>query len=134
MPPVRSKRSAEAHKVAPKRARTAQGTASQPIPIEATQPELPIRTSPRKALAIAVSQATDERPFETQLLHLLPEDAIAAPAESLKAATEAPTEEPKVVNSGDNSGNRGPDRHLVDDFVGIVWDRLPSYCKPLRTQ
>ncbi|KAI1509635.1 Dimer-Tnp-hAT dimerization containing protein [Pyrenophora tritici-repentis] len=133
MPPVRSKRSAEAHKVAPKRAKTSQGTASQPIPIEATPPEIPIRTSPRKALAIAASQATDERPFERQLLYLLPENAIAAPTKSSNAATNAPTEVLEVVNSGDEGSDGGPDSHLADDFAGIVWDRLPGYCKPLRT-
>ncbi|KAF7441644.1 hypothetical protein A1F99_115040 [Pyrenophora tritici-repentis] len=133
MPPVRSKRSAKAHKVAPRRAKTSQGTASQPIPIEATPPEIPIRTSPRKALAIAASQATDERPFERQLLYLLPENAIAAPTKSSNAATNAPTEVLEVVNSGDEGSDGGLDSHLADDFAGIVWDRLPGYCKPLRT-
>jgi hypothetical protein len=133
MAPVRSKRSAEAHKVAPKRTKTAQGTASQPIPIEATPPEIPIRTSPRKALATAASQATDERPFETQLLYLLPENAIAAPTEGSNAATNAPTEVLEVVNSGDEGSDGGPDSHLADDFAGIVWDRLHGYYKPLRT-
>ncbi|KAF1942705.1 hypothetical protein EJ02DRAFT_329822, partial [Clathrospora elynae] len=58
----RQKRGAEPPKAAPKCARTAKGSASQPIAIEASQPILPVRTSPRKALAIAASQATDERP------------------------------------------------------------------------
>jgi hypothetical protein len=106
----------------------------QPITIEASQPELPVRTSPRKALAIAASQATDERPFETQLLHLLPEVAIAAPADSSKAATEVTTEAAEVVDGGDDSEDRGPDRHLASDFKGIQWDRLAGYCKPFRTQ
>ncbi|PZD28106.1 hypothetical protein A1F96_06153 [Pyrenophora tritici-repentis] len=128
MPPVRSKRSAEAHKVAPKRAKTAQGTASQPIPVEATPPEIPIHTSPRKALAIAASQATDEHPFERQLLYLLLENAIAAPTKSSNAATNAPTEVLEVVNSGDEGSDGGLDSHLADDFAGIVWDQLPGYC------
>ncbi|PWO19947.1 ABC-type transport system, permease and ATPase component [Pyrenophora tritici-repentis] len=133
MPPVRSKRSAEAHKVAPKRAKTAQGTASQPIPVEATPPEIPIHTSPRKALAIAASQATDEHPFERQLLYLLLENAIAAPTKSSNAATNAPTEVLEVVNSGDEGSDGGLDSHLADDFAGIVWDQLPGYLlKPLK--
>ncbi|KAI0568991.1 hypothetical protein TUN199_11726, partial [Pyrenophora tritici-repentis] len=134
MPPVRSKRSAEAHKVAPKRAKTAQGTASQPIPVEATPPEIPIHTSPRKALAIAASQATDEHPFERQLLYLLLENAIAAPTKSSNAATNAPTEVLEVVNSGDEGSDGGLDSHLADDFAGIVWDQLPGYSHVLGVQ
>ncbi|KAF1937695.1 hypothetical protein EJ02DRAFT_329985, partial [Clathrospora elynae] len=58
----RQKQGAESPKVAPKRTRTAKSSASQPIVIDTLQPELPVRTSPRKALAFAASHATDECP------------------------------------------------------------------------
>jgi hypothetical protein len=78
------------------------------IAIEASQPKLPVHTSPRKALAIAASEATDERPFKTQLLYLLPEVTTAAPADSSKAATEATTEAAKVLDSDDDTEDGGP--------------------------
>jgi hypothetical protein len=59
---------------------------------------------------------------------------MAAPADSSKAATEATTEAAEGVDGGDDSEDRGPDRHLADDFKGIQWDRLAGYCKPFRTQ
>ncbi|KAF1934979.1 hypothetical protein EJ02DRAFT_309918, partial [Clathrospora elynae] len=62
MPPNNQKQGPEPPKATPKHARTAKGSASQPITIEALWPILPIRTSLQKALAIATSQAMDERP------------------------------------------------------------------------
>ncbi|KAF1964547.1 hypothetical protein BU23DRAFT_561828 [Bimuria novae-zelandiae CBS 107.79] len=69
MPPRQArgaKRAAKASKAPAKRARTGGcGTARQPIELDESQ-QLPPRTSPRKALANATSQATKERLFESQ--------------------------------------------------------------------
>src|SRR6266496_6345569 len=84
------KRAAKTPKAPAKRAKTSgRGTASQPVELEESQ-QLPPRLSPRKALAIAASQATEERLFKPQLRDMVPEDA---PIEPSKAATEASTEE-----------------------------------------
>jgi hypothetical protein len=78
-----------------------------------------IRTSPRKALEIAASQATHEAPFESQLLSLLPDTTIDLPPEGSRAATEA--------NTGDL------DSRFTDKYDGLDWAYIPQYMKPLRT-
>ncbi|KAF1949875.1 hypothetical protein CC80DRAFT_373177, partial [Byssothecium circinans] len=106
-----------------KRVRTSgRGTASQPVELEESQQQPP-RASPRKALAIAASQATKEHPFESQLRDLLPEDA---PTEPSRAATEATTEDSERTVEGF-------DVRFKDDFEGIDWKRLPGFIAPLRT-
>ncbi|KAG9379739.1 Dimer Tnp hAT domain containing protein [Pyrenophora tritici-repentis] len=95
-----------------KRAKTAKGSASQPILMDDSQPELSIRTSPRKALAAAASQATEDAPFESQLRDAIPEATIQPPAEG-----------------GDDTGF---DDEFTDNFDGIDWKRLPRFTKPLH--
>ncbi len=130
MPPRNPKRVAECtcgpHSPR-KRAKTAKGSASQPILMEDSQPELPIRTSPRKALAAAASQATEDAPFESQLRDAIPEDSIQPPAEGSRAATEATSE---AIESEDDGSF---DEEFADNFDGIDWKRLPRFMKPLRT-
>ncbi len=91
------------------------------------QPELLIRTSPRRALVAAASQATGDAPFESQLRDAIPDDSIQPPAESSRAATEATSE---TIESGDDGGF---DEEFADNFDGIEWERLPRFMKPLRT-
>lgn len=118
-----------------KRAKTAKGSASQPISVDDSQPilvddlqpELPIRTSPRKALVAAASQATEDAPFESQLRDAIPEDSIQPPAEGSRAATEATSE---AIESEDDGSF---DEEFADNFDGIDWKRLPRFMKPLRT-
>ncbi|KAG9378511.1 hypothetical protein A1F94_010280 [Pyrenophora tritici-repentis] len=110
-----------------KRAKTAKGSASQPILMDDSQPELSIRTSPRKALAAAASQATEDAPFESQLRDAIPEATIQPPAEGSRAATEATSE---AIEGGDDTGF---DDEFTDNFDGIDWKRLPRFTKPLRT-
>lgn len=125
-PGRRSKRpAAAAASGIPKRLR---GTASQPVIVEdAAPPAIPLRPSPRKALAVAASQATEDTPFESQLLQAIPENEIQPPAEGSKAATEATSEAAESGEGGEM------DDDLADDFNGIDWARLPRYTKPLRT-
>ncbi|KAI1519526.1 Dimer-Tnp-hAT domain containing protein [Pyrenophora tritici-repentis] len=92
-----------------------------------SQPELSIRTSPRKALAAAASQATEDAPFESQLRDAIPEATIQPPAEGSRAATEATSE---AIEGGDDTGF---DDEFTDNFDGIDWKRLPRFTKPLRT-
>jgi hypothetical protein len=91
MPPRNSKRIAEGTRSPQKRGKTATGCASQPVLIDELQPELPIRTSHRKALIAAATQATKDAPFESQLRDAIPEATIQPPAEGSRAATEATT-------------------------------------------
>jgi hypothetical protein len=91
-----------------------------------------ICTSARKALAVAASQATDEYPFESQLRDLVPEISIVPPTESSRAATEAEIDAVETDNDGGTGAEM--DRHIADNFSGIDWQRLPQYCKLLRTQ
>ncbi|KAG9384948.1 Dimer-Tnp-hAT domain containing protein [Pyrenophora tritici-repentis] len=109
-----------------KRAKTAKGSASQPILMDDSQPELSIRTSPRKALAAAASQATEDAPFESQLRDAIPEATIQPPAEGSRAATEATSE---AIEGGDDTGF---DDEFTDNFDGIDWKRLPRFTKPLH--
>ncbi|KAF1957236.1 hypothetical protein CC80DRAFT_547954 [Byssothecium circinans] len=106
---IGAKRAAEALKAPVKRARTSgRGTTSQPVKLKELQQQPP-RASPRKALAIAASQATEEHPFESQLRDLLPEDA---PTEPLRAATKAIMEDSERTIEGFNV-------RFKDDFEGI---------------
>ena len=75
-----------------------------------SQSELPVRTSPRKALEVAASQATDEAPFESQLRNLLPDNAIDPLTEGSRAATEASTEASDNYDGGELD-SRFKDRH-----------------------
>jgi hypothetical protein len=135
MPPRNSKCVAEGTCGPQKRAKTAEGSASQPflvndshpISVNDLQPELPIRTSPRKALVATASQATEDAPFESQLRDAVPEDSIQPPAEGSRAATEATSEAIKSEDDG------GFDVEFADNFDGIDWKRLPRFMKPLRT-
>ncbi|CAE7020375.1 hypothetical protein PTTW11_03054 [Pyrenophora teres f. teres] len=96
-----------------KRAKTAKGSASQPILMDDSQSKLSIRTSPRKALAAAASQATEDAPFESQLRDAIPEATIQPPAEGSRAATEATSE---AIEGGDDTGF---DDEFTDNFDGI---------------
>jgi hypothetical protein len=58
-----------------------------------SQQQLSLRQSPRKAIALAASQATENCLFESQIRDLLPEEAVAAPMEGSNAATEANTDD-----------------------------------------
>ena len=92
-----------------------------------SQSELPVRTSPRKALKVAASQATDEAPFESQLRHLLPNNAINPPTKGSRAATEASTE------ASDNYDGGELDSRFEDRHDGLDWAHIPRFMKPLRT-
>lgn len=121
------KRAVEAPTAARKRVQLSDpGSKTQPLMIE--EPQLSQRTLPRKALATAASQATEDTLFESQLRDLLPETAIVAPTEGSKAATVAITEVAESGDEADNFNNR-----FVDDFKGIDWARLPRFQTPLRT-
>jgi hypothetical protein len=74
------------------------GTNTQPLELANTQqsssiisaPKLPQRQSPRKALADAASQATEQHPFESPLLlNAVPNKAIIPPIKGSNAATVA---------------------------------------------
>jgi hypothetical protein len=67
MPPRNSKRVAEGTRGLQKRAKTASGSASQPVLRDESHPELPIRTLPRKALIAAASQVAEDVLFQLQL-------------------------------------------------------------------
>lgn len=89
----------------------------------------PCRRSPRKALANAAAQATEQHSFENQLLlYAVPEETIIPPIEGSKAATIAST------NDDSRDVNSPFDERFQDNFDGIDWNRLPRFCKPLRTQ
>ena len=75
-----------------------------------SQSELPVRTSPRKALKVAASQATDEAPFESRLRNLLPDNAINPLTKGSRAATEALTEASDNYDRGELD-SRFKDRH-----------------------
>ncbi|KAF1938761.1 hypothetical protein EJ02DRAFT_353765, partial [Clathrospora elynae] len=62
MPPAPKKRGLKGAVAPSKRTKTTRGNVNHPIIVESSQPELAIRFSPRKALALAASQATKERP------------------------------------------------------------------------
>ncbi|KAI1672740.1 hypothetical protein L13192_03599 [Pyrenophora tritici-repentis] len=96
-----------------KRAKTAKGSASQPILMDDSQPELSIRTSPRKALAAAASQATEDAPFESQLRDAILEATIQPLAKGSRAATEATSE---AIEGGDNTSFNN---EFTDNFDGI---------------
>ncbi|CAN9330964.1 unnamed protein product [Alternaria alternata] len=120
MPPRNSKRVAEGTRSLQKRAKTAKSSASQPTLIDDSQPELPIRTSPRKALIAVASQATEDAPFESQLRDAIPEDTIQPPAEGSRAATEATTTELFVTIDApvpDTAGSKEPDITANDDIT-----------------
>jgi hypothetical protein len=67
MPPRNSKHVAEGTRSLQKRAKTASGSASQPVLRDESNPELPIRTLPRKALIAAASQVAEDVLFQLQL-------------------------------------------------------------------
>ncbi|RYN15529.1 hypothetical protein AA0113_g12768 [Alternaria arborescens] len=92
-----------------------------------SQSELPVRTSPRKALEVAASQATEEAPFESQLRDLLPDNAIDPPTEGSRAATEASTE------ASDSYDGAELDSRFEDRHDGLDWAHIPRFMKPLRT-
>jgi hypothetical protein len=122
MPPKRApKRSATpAASGTPKRPR---GTATQPIEVDESQSsQLSLRPSPRKALAAAASQASNDAPFESQLRDAVPEVTIVPPLEGSKAATVATTEAAAYSDGEDEF-----DKDLADNFEGIDWSRLPLY-------
>ena len=99
-----------------KRARVAaRGTESQPIDIGKSQQPAQ-RLSPRKALAITTSQATEPPTFESQLRESQPEAAIVAPTEGSSAATAAITEDNE--DSNEDSDKR-LDERFADNFDGI---------------
>jgi hypothetical protein len=102
MPPKASKRAVDRPAALNKRVKVNYNSRSQP--------ELPVRTSPRKALEIAASQATEEAPFESQLLNLLPDNAIDLLTEGSRAATEASTEASDNYDGGELD-SRFEDRH-----------------------
>jgi hypothetical protein len=60
------------------------------------------------------------------------ENLIVPPTESSRAATEA--EDNAVEMDNDGGTDDEMDKHMADNFSGIDWQRLPQYCKPLRTQ
>jgi hypothetical protein len=127
-PPKRQRRDAFAPN---KRARVAaRSTASQPIDIDKSQ-QLPHRLSPRKALAIAASRATEPPTFESQLRESQLEAAIIAPTEGSSAAA---VTIPEDDEDGNENGNKGLDERFADNFDDIDWSRLPLYCKPVATQ
>ena len=97
---------------------TTQGTESQPIAIDDTQP-----SSPREALAIA-SQADD---FESQLRDSRPEDEVVAPVEASEAATVAST----ALEEEDEDGFDG---RFADNFDGVDWKLLKGFIQLPRTQ
>lgn len=103
----------------------ARGTSTRPAKVENSQ-QLSQRLSPRKALGTA-SQPSEAPTFESQLRESQLEGAIAASTEGSKAVTVATAED-------SNSGGKGFDEHLTDDYNGIDWTRLPKYMKPLATQ
>ncbi|RYN15484.1 hypothetical protein AA0113_g12563 [Alternaria arborescens] len=86
-----------------KRAKTAKGSASQPI------------------------SATEDAPFKSQLRDAILEDSIQPLAEGSRAATEATSE---AIESEDDGSF---DKEFADNFDGIDWKRLPRFMKPLRT-
>jgi hypothetical protein len=131
MPPNARKRVAASNNASNKRPRTVRGTASQPINVDASQSVSHVRTSPRRALAVAASQTTETRPFESQLRDLIPEDTIVAPTDGSGAATDADTVD-TPANNDDDDVPAVMDSHMADNFDGISWDRLPQYGKPLR--
>jgi hypothetical protein len=71
------------------------------------------RQSPRKALALAASQATENCPYQSQLRDLIPEEAVVAHVEGSNAATEANTEDDNSADIG------GFDARFADNFEGI---------------
>jgi hypothetical protein len=124
-----SKRVAETLNGSQKRSRgSTHSTAKQSVAPAESQQQLFQRQSPRKALALAASQATENCLFESQLRDLVPEEAVAAPVEGSNAATEANTD-------ADNSADIGGfDARFANNFEGIGWSRLPGFITPLRTQ
>jgi len=89
--------------------------------------ELPRRSSPREILRLAAAQATQEEPFERQLMDLTSEGARILPNNASQAATEA-----TVDNYIEDVDPRLPPG-FVDDLEGINFTRLPGYCKPGAT-
>jgi hypothetical protein len=119
MPPKASKRAVNRPAASNKRVKVNYNSQSQP--------ELPVRTSPRKALEILASQATDKAPFESQLLILLSDNAIDLPTEGSRAATEASTK------PSDNYDGGELDSRFEDSHNGLDWAHIPRFMKPLRT-
>ncbi|KAI1663207.1 hypothetical protein L13192_12750, partial [Pyrenophora tritici-repentis] len=97
------------------------GSESQPVLIDDSQQALPLRVSPRKALAATQAEAAET--FEAEIRE---SQAIVAPTEGSKAATVASAED-------NDASDEGFDERFVDDFEGIDWSRLPRFQKPLRT-
>ncbi|CAN9318917.1 unnamed protein product [Alternaria alternata] len=134
-----TKRSAGLAEQPAKRVRVTRGTGTntQPLELADTQPsssiisapKLPQRQSPRKALADAASQATEQHPFESQLLlNAVPNEAIVPHTEGSNAATVASAaDDNREVDSSFNE-------RFLDNFNGINWCRLSRFCKPLRSQ
>jgi hypothetical protein len=134
-----TKRSAGLAEQPAKRVRVTRGTGTntQPLELADTQqsssiipaPKLPQRQSPCKALADAASQATEQHPFESQLLlNAVPNEAIVPPIEGSNTATVAST-------ANDNREvDSSFDERFLDNFDGIDWSRLSRFCKPLRSQ
>lgn len=132
MPPNRPPKRPRGNAFAPKkRARVAaRDTESQPIDIDKSH-QLAQRLSPRKALAITTSQATEPPTFESQLRESQPEAAIVVPTEGSSVATGAITEDDE---DGNEDSDKLLDERFADNFDGIDWSRLPLYCKPVATQ
>ncbi|KAI0569226.1 Dimer-Tnp-hAT domain-containing protein, partial [Pyrenophora tritici-repentis] len=124
MPRAGLKRPRAAPSTANKRAKGASrgaGSESQPVLIDDSQQALPLRVSPRKALAATQAEAAET--FEAEIRE---SQAIVAPTEGSKAATVASAED-------NDASDEGFDERFVDDFEGIDWSRLPRFQKPLRT-
>ncbi|KAI1670732.1 hypothetical protein L13192_06248 [Pyrenophora tritici-repentis] len=123
MPRAGLKRPRAAPSTANKRAKGASrgtGSESQPVLIDDSQQALPLRVSPRKALAATQAEAAET--FEAEIRE---SQAIVAPTEGSKAATVASAED-------NDASDEGFDERFVDDFEGIDWSRLPRFQKPLR--
>jgi hypothetical protein len=131
MPPNHQKRVAASNNAPNKRPRAGRGTTSQPINVDASQSILHVRTLPRRALTIAASQAIEERPFQSQLRDLIPEDTIVTPEDGSGAATDANTVG-IPTNNDDDDVLTSIDARMADNFDSISWGRLPGYRKPLR--
>jgi hypothetical protein len=89
----------------------------RPVELDNTQPY---------QLAEAATQATDEAPFESQLLTIGAEAELTLPTPGSKAATVATTED------GGGSDGETYGELYTDDEDGIDWGRIPRFAKPHR--
>jgi hypothetical protein len=121
-----------------KRARTtsARGTPSQPITID-SQTQLPLRSSPRRALADAPQPSPPPPPpptFESQLREIRLEAAIIALIEASEAAIIAIEEASDSADDAEDGVEDAFDARFADNFDGIDWSRLSQFMKPVATQ